>query len=107
MPADTIVSKIFFQIAWILFFFLSLQCNLKLYIMSQTKHSSFLYRELSESEHLEFILHGDYIQYGVFIGKHQIAMYKTRVAAEMLVKLLQGSHRNISVVEYHLIPKDM
>ena len=75
--------------------------------MSKTKHSSLLYRELSESQRLEFLLNGHYSQYGVFLGKHQIAEYKTRIAADMLVKLLQGSHRNISVVEYFLIPKDM
>lgn len=71
------------------------------------KHSSLLFRDLSDTQRLEFLLHGHYSQFAVFIGKHQIAEYKTRIAADMLVKLLQDSHRNISVVEYFLIPKDM
>lgn len=71
------------------------------------KHSSNLYRELTDVQRLEFLLYGHYSMYGVFVGKHQIAEYKTRIAADMLVKLLKDSHRNISVVEYFLTPKDM
>lgn len=71
------------------------------------KHSSKLFRDLSDAQRLQFLMYGYYSHYGVFLGKHQIAEYKTRIAADMLVKLLKDSHRNISVVEYFLIPKDM
>lgn len=71
------------------------------------KHSPLLFRDLSDAQRLQFLMYGYYSQYAVFLGKQQIAEYKTRIAADMLVKLLKDSHRNISVVEYFLIPKDM
>ena len=52
-------------------------------------------------------MYGYYTVYAVFLGKHKIAEYKSRITADLLVKSLKESHRNISVVQYCLIPKDM
>lgn len=100
-------AKIFSNcLDFILILFIFAVLTFKLHIMGYSKRSSLFFLDLSDTQCYDFFLNGNITRYAVFIGKYKIAEYKTRIAADMLVKLLKGSHPNISVVEYFLIPKD-